>query len=211
MYRRVTELAPRLELGHMNLGLALAQVGRFDEAEGRLLEAVRLRPNPRLLMNLGALYYLQERFEQAVEFFERSIAMGATDPMQYRDLGDGYRQLRRKKQAMEAYRRGRDIAEEEVSRNPREAFARVQLGLICAELGDSRRAEFELSQALSLGPGNAAVVREAAIAYEALGRRDKAAEILRGAPARTLQELSRHPDMKGMQAVIQEMISKNPE
>lgn len=208
MYRRVTELAPRLEIGHMNLGLALAQEGRLAEAEGHLLEAVRLRPTAMLLMNVGALYYLEERFVEAVGFFERSVAMGSSDSMQYRDLGDGYRQLGRKKDAVAAYRKGRDLAEEEVARNPREAINRAQLALICAELGDSRRADFELSQALSIAPENASVLREAAIAYEALGRRDRAVELLNAASVRTLSELSRHPDMKGVRAVIQDLISK---
>jgi tetratricopeptide (TPR) repeat protein len=163
-----------------------------------------------LLMNTGALYYLQERFEEAVRYFERSLAMGASDSIQYRDLGDAYRQLRRYKKAVAAYHTGRDLAEDEVARNPRQAFSRVQLGLICAELGDARRAEFEVSQALALEPGNTAVVREAAIAYEALGRHDQALQLLRKAPARTLSELSRHPDMKQLRQAIEGIILNNP-
>ena len=182
----------------MNLGLALMQQGRFSEAEKELLEALQLRRSPSMLLNIGALYYVQERFQEAVQYFEASIAEGPATAIRYMDLGDGYRQLGRKQQALEAYRSGRKIVEEDVTRNPRKADARVHLGLISAELGDHSRAEFELAQALALEPENAMVMREAARAYEAMGQREKALDALSRAPSYTIQELARHPDVKAL-------------
>ncbi len=70
------------------------------------------------------------------------------------------------------------------------------VGMISAELGETRRAELELAQALALEPDNVMVMREAAVAYEALGRHEQALAILRGAPAYLLADLSRYPDLK---------------
>ena len=82
------------------------------------------------------------------------------------------------------------------TRNPRKADSRVLLALVSAFLGDSHRARFEASQALSLEPENAIVMREAAIMYEVLGQREETLLVLQRAPRRLLEELSRQPDVK---------------
>jgi tetratricopeptide (TPR) repeat protein len=195
-YRRVTEVAPRLASGHMNLGLALLQQGKYQEAEASLLAALSLRKTPRLLMNIGALYFHQERFEESVRYFEEAVAAGPVSAVAHLDLGDAYRQLGRTREAAEAYRRARTEAETNVGRNPRDGFARSLLALAAARLGDARRAEIEIAQALASAPENAMVMREAVVTYEALGRREQSLEVLRRAPRFTLDDLSRHPDVK---------------
>jgi hypothetical protein len=48
-------------------------------------------------------------------------------------------------------------------------------------------------------PENAIVLREAAIMYEILHRREDTIRLLRNAPSRLLEELSRQPDVKDLQ------------
>jgi eukaryotic-like serine/threonine-protein kinase len=199
MARKVTEVAPGLAAGHTNLGLALMRQGRFAEAEGSLLSALRIRESAGLLLNIGALYYAQERFEEARGYFERCLALGPPTVIRLVNLGDAYRHLGRAHDATAAYQRAMDLAEAEVARDPRRALSRVFLGMIAAQLGDRRRAEAELSQSLALEPDNSTVIRQAAIGYEALGQRDRTLTILSRAPSRLLEELSHQPDMKGLQ------------
>jgi Flp pilus assembly protein TadD len=195
----VTKIAPNLSTGHMNLGLALLEEGRFQEAEGPLLQALRLHKSPDLLMNIGGLYYAQERYSEAVRFFEESVALGPQSAIRYRDLGDVYRHLGRNQEAAKAYRSARDAAQEELIQNPKRADSRILLALVCAFLGDSSRARAEAAQALAMEPENAIVLREAAITYEALHRRDDTLQLLQTAPKRLLEELSRQPDVKDLQ------------
>ncbi len=199
LYRHVTKIAPNLSTGHMNLGLALIEEGRFQEAEQSLLHALQLHPSSYLLMNVGALYYAQEQYAKAAPFFEESVASGPPSAIQYRDLGDVYRHLGRNKQATEAYRTTVNLAQEELTRNPRDAYSRILLALVSAFLGDSRRAQAEASQALAMEPDNAIVIREAAIMYEALHQREDTLQLLRNAPRHVLEELNRQPDVKGLQ------------
>lgn len=199
IYRRVTEVAPVSGSGHMNLGLALMQQAKFAEAEKAMLTALQIRPTALVLMNLGALYYAQERYRDALRFYEKGIAAGPPSARRYRNLGSAYRHLGLRKQARDAYTTARNLAEDEVARNPRQAYSRVLLALLSAYLGDARRAEVEIAQALSLEPENATVMREAAIAFEFLGRRGKALQVIRQAPPFLLEELTRHPDMKRFQ------------
>jgi tetratricopeptide (TPR) repeat protein/TolB-like protein len=198
-YRRAIAVAPGLATGHMDLGLALMQEGRFPEAESQLLEALRARESNRLLMNLGGVYYEEERFAEAAKYFEKSVAGGAPTAMLYRDLGDAYRHLGKAREAAATYRRGQALAEEEITRNPRRANWHALSGLLAAFLGDQPRAHFELSQALALEPENRSVMRDAAIAYETLRKRKEALGALRNAPKRLLEELSRQPDVKDLQ------------
>jgi tetratricopeptide (TPR) repeat protein len=199
LYRRVTSIAPDLSNGHADLGLALMEQGRFQEAEGSLLRALRLHRSSQLLMNIGGLYYAEERYTDAVRFFEESVASGAPSAMRYTDLGDGYRHLGRSREAREAYRLARDAAQDEVTRNPRGADSRMLLALASAQLGDSRTALFEASQALSMEPENAIAMRNAVLMYEVLQQREESLRVLRRAPRWLIGELSRQPDVKGLQ------------
>ena len=100
------------------------------------------------------------------------------------------------------------MAQDEITRNPQQADSRVLLALVSARLGDSSTALFEARQALSFEPENAIVMREAVLMYEVLHQREEALRVLRRAPRGLLGELSRQPDVKGLQqdARFQELI-----
>ena len=197
LLRRVTDIAPELAVGQMDLGLVLKEEGRLREAEQTLLRSLRLQENARILTNLGALYYQQERYAEAAGFFERSLAAEPPTTTRYANAGDAYRHLGRTREAMEAYRRARMMAEAEVSQNPRDPWPRARLAFISAQLGDVRRAAFEIAQALNLGPENAPVMREAALTYEVMHQREKTLEVLARAPSRLLEELKEPAGREG--------------
>jgi tetratricopeptide (TPR) repeat protein len=197
-YMRVIAVAPGLASGHMNLGLAFMQEGRFPEAETQLLEALHLRTSQPLLINIGALYYAQERYREAAEYYDRSLTVGAPSAVQYRNLGDADRHMGKGKEAAEAYRRAMKLAEQDITLNPRKGTSHAELGLVAAFLADTSRAEFELGQALAMEPENRSVMRDAAIAYELMGERNKTLAALAKAPTLLLEELNRQPDLKDL-------------
>ena len=194
-YRRVVAIAPALASGHMNLGLALMQQARFAEAEAQLLEALKLRRSLSLLLNIGALYYQEERFEEALRYFQESMGLSATLAIQYRNLGDAQRHLGRKQEAAKSYRRGRELAQAEIARNPRRAQSHSALGLLHAFLGDGSSAKYEISQAIAMEAENRSVIRDATFSYELLGLRDEAFNTLRRASRNLLEELTHQPDV----------------
>jgi tetratricopeptide (TPR) repeat protein len=199
LYRRVTTIAPDLSSGYIDLGLALMGQGRFQEAEGSLLRALRLHRSSMVLMDIGGLYYAEERYTEAARFFEENAASGTASAILYEDLGDVYRHLGRSREARESYRFARDMFHDEVTRNPRDADSRMMLALASAILGDPRAAQYEALQALSMDPENAEVMRDAVLMYEVLHRREEALKVLQRAPRGLLGELSRQPDVKGLQ------------
>jgi tetratricopeptide (TPR) repeat protein len=87
------------------------------------------------------------------------------------------------------------MAEAEMARNPRNGYVRAFLGYFAAALGDRRRAESEIAQALRLFPNDADTRWRAVLSYEALGLRDKTLEVLSTSTAEQLGDVNRWPDL----------------
>jgi hypothetical protein len=64
-----------------------------------------------------------------------------------------------------------------------------------ARLGDRKNAKNEIAQALQMSKGETKVIRNAVLTYEALGERDRAIHVLRGATSELLRELDWQPDL----------------
>jgi tetratricopeptide (TPR) repeat protein len=128
------------------------------------------------------------------------------------NVGDANRRLGRAREAAVAYRGASALAETELAQNPRQLSTRAYLAWIFANLGDSSRAVFEISQALTMAPENTRVMRHAVLTYEALKLREKSLELLRSAPAHVLADLSRQPDLRDLQrdARFLELLAQKP-
>lgn len=210
LYRRMLAFAPSFATGHMNLGLVLMQQGRYPEAEKELKTAMQLNRTPLAAVNLGGLYYFEERYSEALALFEESLSASQPSAVRYKNLGDAYLHLGRAAEARAAFQNARTVVEEEVSRQPQKAYSHGLLGLICARLGDEHTAEFELSQALALDPENTMVKFDAAVAYELLHQREKTLAVLRDVPRYMIEQLNRQPDVGQLQrdARFRELLQK---
>ncbi len=196
MYRKTIAIAPGLASAQMNLGLGLKQQGKYAEAEKALLLVQKLRPSARLMLNLGALYYEQARYGEALKNFEESAKMGPVPAALNRNLGDALRQLGKVKEARAEYAKALVKSEEELTTNPRASGSRARLALVAARLGDSARARFEVAQVLSMEGVSATARTDAVQALEVMGQREKALEALKGAPKGLIEEVGRNPDLK---------------
>jgi tetratricopeptide (TPR) repeat protein len=75
-YRRVLELAPDWVEAHINLGVALYQMGRADEARAAFRSAVQLDPaNGISLYNLGCVLEEQGEIEEAISHLRRAARL----------------------------------------------------------------------------------------------------------------------------------------
>jgi tetratricopeptide (TPR) repeat protein len=197
--RRVTVLAPRLTAGHENLAAILSDQGRYPESESELLTSLGIEETQRALNNLGYLYRYMGRDNDALRYFEKSMAAGPPSVVLYLNVGDTYRHLRRDPDALEFYERGRSLAQQELGVNPRAFLSRSYLALFWARLRNPTQSQYEMAQALSISPENTRTMRLAVLTYEVLEQRDKALEVLRNAPPDLLNELNREPDLRELQ------------
>jgi len=189
------ERAPGLFDEYTNLGAALDELGRDAEAEKALLTSLKLHETPSALNNMGAMRAYQGRDGEAVAYYKRAIAIDPTSYISVENLADSQRRLGRVHDARVAYRKAMDIALLALEQDPRKGYERGYVAYISARLGDRKRAENEIAQALQMSRGETKVIRHAVLTYEALGERDRAIQVLNGAKSELLQELARHPDL----------------
>jgi serine/threonine protein kinase len=194
-YRKAVELAPEEPSMHFGLGQAYEDLGEFTSAESELRLAVQLRETPLSLHALGVVLLYEGRDNEAVPNFVRALGMGTEKYIWWMNLGIAYRRVGLSADAERANRRGLALAEAEMIKNPRSGFVRSHLAYLCAWLGDRRRAESEIAQAVQQSPSDADTLWMAAVTYEALGKRDQTLSVLAGSPAGVLADLSRWPDV----------------
>jgi eukaryotic-like serine/threonine-protein kinase len=194
-FRKVTELAPDLALGHTNLGGCYVSLGRYGEAEAEYRTALQLKETEEALENLAGILLYAHREAEAIELYRRALAIPPVHFRLWMNIADSYRRTGRLDEAHHAYLQGETLAEHDLREDPRDGYARAFAAYFYARLGEPKRALLEIEQALRLSPSDARVMRRAAILYEALGHRDDALKVLHTAPAALLSELNRHPDL----------------
>jgi len=194
-FRKVIERAPGMSAAYSNLGATLMDLGEFDKAEAALVAALKLRETPSALNNMGAIRAYQRRDGDAVDYYERAIKIEPNGYLFIENLGDSYRRLGRLTDAKLAYRMAMKQALRELDENPTLGYPRGYVAYCSAQLGDTRRAEAEIGQAMRSSPGDKRVIRNAVLTFEALHQRDRAIAALKSATPELLHELERHPDL----------------
>jgi serine/threonine protein kinase/Flp pilus assembly protein TadD len=195
-FKKVIDLAPRMYRAYLNLAASLENLGRYAEAEPVLSSALELRTTADALNNMGTLLAGQGRDAEAVPYYTRAVALSPNDYVSRLNLGDSYRHLGLIGKSKAEYRKGLDLARAELNQTPDyRGYVRALVAYFCARLGDRRRAEDEIGQALRQSPGNNRAILRAVLTYEALGQRSQAIATLSGATPDLLRELDRDPDL----------------
>ena len=197
-WRRVMELTPDNTLALTNLGAALQELGRLPEAQAAYEQILTLAPNYTAYMNLGKVYFLSARFDDAARMFEKAAAENATDYVPVGNLAAAYRWTPAKRsQAAATFRRAADLAETRAKADQTNSAVFADLGLYYAYLGEATLSRRRLTTALALDREHPAVQAAAAEAYEVLGDRTSAVRHLRRAIelGYRREELRRNPEL----------------
>jgi serine/threonine protein kinase/Flp pilus assembly protein TadD len=199
LWIRVTTLTPDNAAALTNLGAALLEIGRLDEAQDAYRQAIEISPNHTAYMNRGKVFFLQARFDEAAQMFEKAAAMNAEDYVPAGNLAAAYSWIpARNADAKQAFERAAEMAETRAKATPDDAFVFADLSLYYAKLGEGARARARLRTALALEPKNAAVEAAAGEVSEVLGDRDAAIRHLRKAIdlGYRREELQRNPELR---------------
>jgi Flp pilus assembly protein TadD len=134
------------EVAHNNLGIALADAGRNEEAREQYQEALRISPTePDANYNLGIALAGQARYKEAVEYFQKSLKSRPNYPKALDNLGNALAKLGHIDKAAECYRKSLEL-------NPDSAKAHNNLASALSEQGKLDEAVSEFRQALKLKP-----------------------------------------------------------
>jgi serine/threonine-protein kinase len=200
-WREVVKLTPDNSLALTNLGAALLELGREAEAEAAYEQVIALEPNPTAYMNLGKVYFLRARFDEAARMFEKAAGDRSDDYVAVGNLAASYRWTPAKQaQAKETFRRAAQLAEARARTDPTNAAVFADLALYYAHLGDRAESRRRLSTALALGDTHPGVLAAAAEACEVLGDRANAVRHVRRAIelGYRREELRRNPELSGL-------------
>jgi tetratricopeptide (TPR) repeat protein len=194
-FQKAIERAPGVVDAHTSLGGVLCDLGRYAEAEQALLASLNIRETAAALNDLGATRVYQRRDKEAVEYFKRAIAIDPSEYLYLLNLGDSDWRLQRRRDAESAYRKAMELALAELKENPRLGRPRAFVAYFAARLGDRKRAEDEIGQALRSSPGDNKIKRRAVLTYEALHDRERALAVLKTTTPEMLRELGSQPDL----------------
>lgn len=119
----------------IGIGSALLELGRFNESEYYLTEALNIEPRyAKAWFNLGALYHRMERFEDAEKAFTEAVNLKPEYKEAWLALGRIHYDLGRRDDARKAY-------ENIVSLDPKCKEALMALGELLILSGELDRAE----------------------------------------------------------------------
>jgi len=193
--RKEVDLAPEEPNAHFALGSAYLDLGRLVDAETEFRMAVHLEETSTALERLGVVLLYEERDAEAVTYLSRATALSPEGYLPWMNVATAYRRMHWKAESDQANRRALELAEKEMTQDPRNGKIRSHLAYLCARLGNARRAESEITQALRLSPYDSNTRWMAAATYEALDQRDATLAVLSGAPDGVIADLSRWPDV----------------
>lgn len=149
-YRRAIELAPpRTMEPSYNLGLALVDMGRLQEAEQALLVALQINPlHGSAHMNLGNLYNVQARLREAELHYRAALLSCSGDERLLNNLGLCLRRQHRYGEAESFFRKALEV-------NPRYATGLSNLAEFMALHGFMRESVELLRHAIAEDPSHA--------------------------------------------------------
>ena len=96
-----------------SLGMLYDQTGRLDESVAAYKAALKVRPvEASILNNLGVAYYLRKDYPLAIETLEKALRSARPEDRKrvYNNLGRSYARSEQYTRAIDAFRRGSDLA-----------------------------------------------------------------------------------------------------
>ena len=146
VFRRAVAVTAGNGVAHNNLGLALAQRGRLDEAVVHYTEALRIKPgNAQARNNLGNALADRGRTSEAIAQYREALRSEPKEARFHNNLGLALAESGKPLEAVAEY-------QESLRLNPKHANAHNNLGLALSGLGRFDEADAHFSESLRLNP-----------------------------------------------------------
>jgi tetratricopeptide (TPR) repeat protein len=202
LWTRALEVNPTATVAHNNLGVALLEAERRDEARAHFETSLRIEPDDATaLFNLGVMAAGRKEWAQAIDYYKHALRENVRNPLVWNNLGVVAAEQLQHDKAVVYYRRSLEFDPDDADAhvnlaaalerqgkrddaldhfemgarlNPRSVKARYRLGKAHAEAERWEAAQGELEAARAIEPENTEVLSELAAAYSATGRHEDA-------------------------------------
>jgi tetratricopeptide (TPR) repeat protein len=166
--RTMVASAPDEPLGYTNLGVALVEKGKVEEAVGEYRKAIQLKPDFfQAHYNLGNALWHQGKAEEAIAEYRRAVSLDPDFAQAYFNLGLALGERGKVEEAIVAYRRA-------VQLKPDYAQAHYNLGVTLGQQGKAEEAMAEYRHAIELLPDYAQALENLAAMLDVQGQRKEA-------------------------------------
>jgi predicted TPR repeat methyltransferase/Fe-S-cluster containining protein len=174
-FRAALLLKPDFLQAQFNLGIALRDLGRFEESVAELEAIVYEQPQHAEACNvLGYLYVRLERHDEAERWFRAALAVNAEFPDALTNLGNVLASRHHWEEAIGFHRRALAVA-------PNYASAAINLGGALLAVGRFEEAIAAFSQSVRANPGNPDAYVQLGTALNQSGKREEAEQAFREA------------------------------
>ncbi|PTY02891.1 hypothetical protein DB347_23405 [Opitutaceae bacterium EW11] len=176
-FARACDVLPKVAPYRLNRARALRALGRLDQAEHELRQAIALQPAlAEAHQLLGNILKAQRRYADAVPFLRESARLTPQDAVAWLNLGVACLELEQEQDALAAFRRAVELA-------PGRADAWNVLGHALFTFGQATEARKALEKAISLQPSYPAAHDNLGRVARAQGEPDEAVREFRAAMA----------------------------
>lgn len=204
-YRHIIELTPDNPEAYSDLGVQYLQLGDSQSlaaADAAFQKSIQLAPNYQAYTNIGWLYILEKRYDEAAKATRKALQLNDKDWRVWSNLQLAYTWMKDDEQKRAARAKTLSLVEQYVRVNSQDAEARSALAALYAEDHLREKALGNARAALALAPKNPAVLGDLAETYEHLGDRRQAIEFAQKSMENgyTLTDLQLRPALQALLA-----------
>jgi tetratricopeptide (TPR) repeat protein len=168
IWNQALELSPDDGKAHNSLGVAMAAMGRAEDASAEYRKAMELEPDyADSYSNLGILYCQQGDLDHGIPLLQKALEMTPWDAKAYSNLGNALASAGRIEESISYSRKA-------VQLKPDDPEANVNLGVGLARSGKLDEAIERFQKALAAAPDSAAIHADLAGALMEKGRPEEA-------------------------------------
>jgi tetratricopeptide (TPR) repeat protein len=168
LWTRAVEIEPNDPSAHLSLGVALADMGKTDEAIAQYRKALQIKPDfAKAVYNLGLVFDKQGRLDEAIAEYREAIRIDGNHAQIHTSLGYALYRLGRRDEAIAEYRQALEI-------DPNSAEAYYNLGNVLLEERKIDDAISNFREAVRLQPASAEARGNLGNALSAQGKLDEA-------------------------------------
>ncbi|MCG6944214.1 MAG: tetratricopeptide repeat protein [Deltaproteobacteria bacterium] len=168
LFQHTLQVTTNNHFAHNNLGVALAQDGRLNEAIKQYSEALRIKPDrAEVHNNLGNALAAQGSVDRAVDHYYQALRIDPNNARAYNNLGNLLANQGKMEEAINHYNKALRL-------EPNYVGAHYNLGIALAEQGRTEQAIKHVTEALRLMPYWAGAHNNLGVLLERRGRLDEA-------------------------------------
>ena len=175
LFEHVIRSTENNHLAHNNLGIALLERGRMEEAAAQFAEALKIKPgNSTSLFNLGLTMKRRGKTEEAERYFLKALEENPTLAVAHNNLGIILEEQGASEEAFQHFHQA-------VRLDPRLPAAHTNLGRALAQQGRFGEAVDHFEISLQINPQQANVYSNLGAAFDLQGRSQEAVDNYRRA------------------------------